>query len=183
MLIPVATFLMDLDEDDMADSYLEFPKYIGQQANTAGTVSVGVQDGDTVRLTATSATIAEGSALSVHGEDDTDYQNTSGFNAIAVIIMNCDNTGAAQRHVKIYSAPTTDSTSSATLLFEIGKADNSVFNANNDSYTTPPLKIQNNHFIVVENVDDSRAGTNNVDIVGSTSSGNLASTTIIERQV
>jgi len=157
-----------VEDEDMSDNYIELERYVGSQQTAKGSVSLGVNDEDTVVRVYTGADIAEGGVLSVHKEDNTDYQNTSGFNAFAVIVLDGRDSGIATRHVKIYSAPTTDSISGATLVFETGQVDNDNFDAGGDYVTTPPLKIQDNHYIVVENVDDSRAGTNNVRTLGVT---------------
>jgi hypothetical protein len=68
--------------------------------------------------------------------------------------------------VKIYSGPTTDSTTSATLLWEIGHTDDVFFDSSNDLLMTSPLTIQFNHYLIVENVDDSRAELNDVTVYG-----------------
>ena len=181
MIGPVILFApLEVDEEDMADSYLDIKRYIGALLNTSGVVSLGVNDKDTVKFASTGAAIAEGSALSVHDESDSDYQNLSGFDAMAVIVLNGNDTGGATRHVKIWSAPTTDSITAATLVFETGDSDNNYFDANLDRLTTPPCRIQDNHFIVVENIDDSRAGTNNVNVIGVVETSE-ASTVIVER--
>ena len=178
--LPTILFQVGEIVDDMADNYITTDRYIGDASIVIGKVDVGVQDGDTVRKFFSGATITEGNALSVHGEDDADYKNTSGFDAIAVIVLIALSGGAATRHVKIYSAPTTDSTAGATLVWETGQTDSPYFDASLDRLTSAPVKIQDDHFIVIENVDDARAGANDVKNFGvepSTSGG-----FVVERQ-
>jgi len=94
-------------------------------------------------------------------------KNTTGNDAFAVLIIIARTGGTEERHVKIYSGPTENSTSGATLLFEVGRDANSgILNAQGEQLTTPVLKIQNNHFLTVENVDDSRAGINDIRFSG-----------------
>ncbi len=171
------------DADDMADSYLTTTKYNGFQVSsvpqTDGTVHVGVQDGDTIVYLAYNSAIAEAAVVSVHTDDDsTSYQNTSGFDAVAVLTL-ATVSGSDEAHVKVYSSPNDNSTSSATLLWEYGNsASSSMFKAAGDLLTSPPLKIQNNHYIVIENVDESRAGDNTIDLYA------RANTSfVVERQV
>lgn len=157
----------------MSDHYMEVPLYVGG-TTTAGQVHLGVQDGDTVKYLIHSADIAEAGVKSLHLPDDsTAYQNTSGFDAQVIILIRGRDTGTQARHIKVYSAPTTDSTSSATEVFDY---DGTNFNASTSLLTTPPLKISNNHYIVIENVDESRVGNNDVDV-------GLFGTIVVERQV
>lgn len=150
----------------MADSYILVERFNGISTIVAGEVSIGKNDVDTVKYANCLANMAEGTILSVPQEGGSDYKNLSGFNTVAVLMVQCANTGVASRHVKIYFSPTTNSSSGATLLWEIGSVDNIFFDASTDSITTSPLTIQNNHFIIVENVDDSRAGLNDISVIG-----------------
>ena len=111
------------------------------------------------------AVLAEGDIHSVHIEDDTtSYQNTSGNPAYTSFSIGTSQAGGAQRHVKIYSSPTDDSATGAILLFEIGTVDTPAFDGPTDSLTVSNLKIENNHYLVVENVDESRVGDNSLKI-------------------
>jgi len=166
-MFPWLVFLKVGDDDDLPDNFITVERYIGTDSSTSvGEFGLGVNDEDSVVYLYAGAVITEGGKLSVHKDDDTDYQNTSGFDAMAIVIIQALDTGAATRHVKLWSAPTTNSTTSATLLVEYGGTDSTHFDASNDLLTMPPVKIQNNHYLVVENVDDSRAGTNNVGVIG-----------------
>jgi len=152
--------------EDVAFSIIETPRYVGSGVTTLGNIYVGVNDNEKTELLYESGSLTEGSVLSVHNDNNVDYKNESGYNAIAILTISADDTGGATRHIKIHSGPTTDSTSGATLLFEFGQQDHNDFDASGDTLTTPPLTIQNNHYIIVENVDDTRTGTNNIKIKG-----------------
>ena len=165
-MIPIVIFpsIIPTSGDGLADSYFSLSRYIGStSASIEGTVEVGVNDIDTVRLLDQSADITEGSVLSVHGDDGANYQNNSGFDAMAVLTLIALSSGTATRHVKIFSHSVAD-TAAGTLVWEMGQQDNVFFDAANDLFTTPPLRIQTGHFINIQNVDDARAGTNNVNI-------------------
>lgn len=113
------------------------------------------------------ASITEGEVKSVHTADDsTAYQNTTGNTAYATLNLRTIDGGQSERHIKIWSGPTADSTTSATLLWEIGKLSTTEYLSQSDvdRITTRTLKIQNNHYLTIENVQESRAGTNNVTI-------------------
>ena len=74
--------------DGMADSYISVVRYVGLSATLGfGYVSIGKNDIDTVEYFINSVDMVEGDVLSVHGDDDTDYKNTSGFDAIAVLVF------------------------------------------------------------------------------------------------
>ena len=166
MIFPWIPFLKEGEDDELPDHFITLPNYDGFSGTekTSGGSSLGVNDADTVKALATNAGLAEGAVGSLHVEDNsTSYQNTSGVTAYAIIIIQCEGAGTATRHVKIYSGPTENSTASATLLFEIGSVTTfGILNATGEKLTTPILKIQDNHFLTVENVDDSRAGANNI---------------------
>lgn len=163
-MIPIVFFPSILPEaDDMADSYFQVARFTGNGSNTAGFISIGVNDEDTVKvLRGTGTDWAEGNIQSLHDQTNTDYQNTSGYDAIAVINITCKNGGGATRHVKIWSGATVNSTSGATLLYEVGGEDTVFFDGLNDTLTVGPLKVQNNHYLTIENVDDSRTGSNDI---------------------
>jgi len=177
----IGFFPLVIVEDDLPDSFISTARFIGFGTGTSGEVSIGVNDEDTVIFPPNTSDQTEGTLDSVNDDDGTVYKNTSGFNAIATILIKATNTGAASRHIKVYSAPTEDSSSGATLVWEYDEQDGINFDADGDLITTPPIKIQNNHFIVVENVDDSRAGTNNLRIMGRNVDPTGATTIIVER--
>ena len=103
----------------------------------------------------------EGDIMSVHTEDDsTSYQNTSGNPAYATVTIVNAPTGVATRHVRIWSSPNDDSIAGATLRYEVGSTDHIGFDEQGESLSFPDVKIENNHYLVVENVDDGRTGTN-----------------------
>lgn len=173
-MIPLVIFPSIIPSDDglagspiTTDHVRELPWFRGNSSaeSTSASIGIGVNDEDTVKILIHSAVITEGSALSIHLEDDsTSYQNTSGADAAAVIIISAVTSGAQTRHIKVWSGPTENSTTSATLEFEIGSAAGFWLNAAGESVTVGPIIIQNNHYITLENVDDSRAGTNNISV-------------------
>jgi len=168
MIFPWIQFLKEGEGVGIANFHM-VPSFngAGSTESNSGGVAIEVKDGDTVKVIKHDD-FTEGTSESVHEQDNsTSYQNTSGSTAICVIIIRCTNSGAEERHFKIYSAPTDNSTASANLVYEFGSEAASTFmDALNDRLTTPPLPISDNHFIVVENVDDSRAGTNNIQLNG-----------------
>lgn len=165
--------------DEMADNYLPVQRYTGTGSTVQDDLSLGVNDEDTVKYLSDSAEITEGSTISVHDDDDTNYQNNSGNDAIVVLRLQNVQVGASTRHVKIYSHSVVD-IAGGTLVFEIGQTDSVFFDANGDNLTTPPMRIQNGHFINVENVDDSRTGTNNLRVIGQ-ANGNSIQSVVVER--
>ena len=107
--------------------------------------------------------LTEGVIASVHTENDsTSYQNTTGNTAIASLVIGAISTGLESRHVKIWSSPNDNSSIGATLLFEIGTTSSFAFDNDGDEISLIDLKIQHNHYLVIENVDEGRAGTNNI---------------------
>lgn len=173
---PVTGIVTIIPEDDdgfpggggiTADHAILVPYYFSSAAAIeGGAIGLGVQDADTPKMLRHRSSITEGSVVSVHTEgDSTSYQNTSGSTAYAAIIILCAGGGTEERHVKVYSSPNDNSTTSATLLFEFGANTGTNFmDANGEKFTTPKLAIQTNHYLVVENVDDSRSGTNNIQV-------------------
>ena len=180
-MFPWIPFLSERGVDDLPDNFISIERFVGSLNISRGDVSIGVNDEDTVKYLHGNIAQAEGDILSVHDDDNTDYKNTTGFDAITVLTINVINTGVATRHIKVYSGPTTDSTSGATLVWEVGQVDNDFYDGDGDAITTPPLKIQNNHFIIVENVDDSRAGTNNFQVTGTIVTGVSVNSIVVER--
>lgn len=166
----------------MADNYISVVRYDGANTTTPqGEVSLGVNDVDTTKLLESPGIMTEGTILSVHDDvTGAAYQNTSGSTALAVLTIQGNSSGVLTRHVKIYSGPTTDSVTGATLLLEVGAVVTGFLNASDNRFTTPPLKIQNNNFIIVENVDDSRAGINNLIVLGGATAGGIFSI-VVER--
>jgi len=155
MVFPVTLFFF-LGED-MPDFWVDYGGVFSKVAETAVITLVPV-----IHIT----DLVEGDIKSVHTEDDsTSYQNTTGNDAVVSFSIQASNAGGtATRHVKVYSSPNNDSTSGATLLFEYGTASSSFFDTAGDNIGLSNLRIQNNHFLVIENVDDSRAGPNHITI-------------------
>jgi hypothetical protein len=181
-LLPVVIFPPPLDDGDgMADSYIAIDRYNGVASTVVGTISVGVNDEDTVKiLNGTSGSvITEGSVISMEDDSGSAYQNTSGFDAIAVITIFATSAGVASRHVKIWSSSSANS-ATGTILFEVGQEDNAFFDASADRLTIGPLKIQNNNYLNIENVDDSRTGSNDI-LILDYHTGAVLSNLVVER--
>ena len=84
-------------------------------------------------------------------DDTTDYQNTSGKTAYVIITFSAG-VQTQKRLVRIFSAPTTNSITSATEVFDsqdvLGA---SSWNSNGNRLTSYVVPIQDNHFIVIQN--------------------------------
>ena len=114
---------------------------------------IGYNRDETVTSLVYNTAIDDAGIQSLHLlNDSTDYQNTSGKTAYAVITVNSQ-TGVTPKKFKIYSAPTINSKSGATLVFDSTTLmqGTTSMNANGEKLTTWLLPIQNNHFIVLEN--------------------------------
>ena len=147
----------------MADSYISVIRFVGSTTGVfSGEVSVGKNDIDSVKVLDGMGDMTEGTVLSVHDDAGAAYQNLSGFNAVAVLRIEARGSGFATRHVRVYSGPTTNDITGATLLWEVGQVDSAFFDLTANVITTSPLTISNNHYLIVENVDDSRTGTNDI---------------------
>lgn len=155
-MIPVV-ITVSVFEDDLPDHWINMGGVFTAVASTATIES---------KILMHNTELSEGDVKSIHMDDDTTaYQNTTGNAAFATLRITATGSGSSTRHIRIYSAPTSDSTSSATLLFEFGTGDTNAFDSSGNTMTVSGLKIQNNHYLVLENVDDSRAGTNDVFVV------------------
>lgn len=159
---------MESGDDDLPDHLISVPYYDGTSSSptTSGGVAIGVNDADTIKSLIHTADIAEGGINSLHTEDDsTSYQNTSGSTAHAVVLVTCVGSGTAERHIKFWSSPNDNSKTSATALYEFGSTTLSIMDATGEVMTIGPLAIQDNHYLVLENIDDSRAGTNSLEVI------------------
>lgn len=148
--------------DGMADNYYPVAKFSGVGSTQGDDVLLGLNDGDTLKTILHITLITDTQTLSVHEDDDaTSYQNTSGFDAMAVLVLNAQGSdGATVRNFKLYSSPNNNSTTSATLVYDFSTfSPAGVFDATNDIYTTPPVKIENNHYVVIENLSGSANST------------------------
>jgi len=146
--------------DDLPDHFEEIVKFEGS-AVQAGVMLLGVNDGDTVLVLRHTADITDTQLRSIHETNDsTSYQNTSGKDAFVILVVVARGAGSATRAFKIYSSPNDNSKTSATEVYEFpsGAAGMTV---SLNQFTTPPLKIQNNHFCVIEN--NSGDGTSDID--------------------
>jgi hypothetical protein len=168
----------------MPNNWLTTTRYRGTSATAQGEVSVGVNDIDTPIFLGGTALLIEGAVLSVHTDADANYQNTSGFDAIAILTFVASQAGSATRHVRVYASDTVD-TADGTLLWEVGATDTEFFDGVQDLLTSPPLRIPDDKFITVVNVDDSRAGDNHLYVVGtltvSHTNAPAASSFVVER--
>jgi hypothetical protein len=114
------------------------------------------------------AEISEGDIQSLHTDDDsTAYQNTSGNAAFANIELTAANASGANRHIKIFSSPTIDSITGATELIEIGQSTAGLLENNGDTMVVKDLRIEPNHYLTIQHIDDSRTGDIRVRVVHS----------------
>jgi hypothetical protein len=105
---------------------------------------------------------------SLHLSDDsTDYQNTSGKVAYAMVTITSDGDSGA-RSAKIYSAPTTDSKTAATEVWDSLNFTAATAWGPSELITSWLVPIQNNHYIVIENTSGATPRDIKVDIVNNT---------------
>lgn len=136
--------------DDMADNYYPFPIFVG------GTQSVevnriGYARNDTLKRVVHSGDIDDGDTLSLHLPDDTTaYQNNSGKIAYAIVTFIAASLSGA-RSIKIYSAPTSDSVTGATEVWNSDDHTVNSWSATNSLFTSVLVEIQDSHYIVIEN--------------------------------
>ena len=152
----------------LADHAIVIPYHDGRSTTTDGSpgVVIGINNTDSPpKSIRHGAVITEGSTKTIHLEDDsTAYQNTSGFTATAGIVLKAASSGTEERHVRIRASNTVD-TADGTILFEIGStAGTGMLDANNKSLSIGPLFIPTGKYLTIENVDDSRAGANDVNV-------------------
>ena len=152
-------------EDDDVSSLITLPYYNGGTVvvNTGSSVSLKVPDDSTPKAILHTTEITEGSAVSLHTDDDsTSYQNSATGKAGAIFIIECRGTGTEPRHIKVYSSPT-DNSATGTVVFDYDGDGKGNFNSSTEELTVLiPNSIAANHYIVIENVDESRAGVNNI---------------------
>ncbi len=134
--------------DDLPDHFEVIDRFVG--GTTAdGQFFLGIKDGDSVKILVHTTDIQDTQLRSVHLSDDsTSYQNNSGKDAFAIIKLTARDSGTGSRAFKIYSSPNDNSKTSATEVYDFDG--NTGFNNTSEDWTTPPLKIQNTHFCVVE---------------------------------
>jgi hypothetical protein len=73
--------------DGIADRYISVQRYIGSTSSISGEVGLGKNDVDTAKTLDDMGTMTEGTILSVYNPDGKDYQNTTSFNASAVLTL------------------------------------------------------------------------------------------------
>jgi hypothetical protein len=134
--------------DDMADNYVELAKSNGTFSSL---LRIGYSKTEKITQILYTDNIFQGEIKSMHFNDNsTSYRNLSGTNArfyltVRAIVI------ADPRIIKIYSSPTDDSISGATLLQTLDDSTGYDFNAINDTVSSDELIVQNNHYIVLEN--------------------------------
>jgi len=145
--IPVPTV-----DDDMAENYYLFPRYINSTVPLEYQ-RIGHNRADNLVKLTHNTLFDHGTAVSLHLTDDTtDYQNTTGRTVYAIITVNAA-TDSGGRAYKIYSAPTTDSIVGATEVYDSTewRTNTNNFDSSADRWTSVLVPIQNTHYIVVEN--------------------------------
>jgi len=138
--------------DDMADNYYDFAVYLGGSA-IADQQKIGYSRDDKLVALVHATTFDDTVLKSLHlGDDSTDYQNTTGKTVYVIVTVSVLSAGG-DRAYKIWSAPTTDSKTAATEVFDSDDIDTGAngFDATGDKLTSFLVPIQDNHFIVIEN--------------------------------
>lgn len=143
--------------DGLADNYLTYIRFV-KSTSVAVQVQrdqIGYNRDDVVVLLQHNASILlnETKSLFLGGFTSTAYQNTSGNTAFVIVSGNIAGTGVNARF-KLYSAPTTDSKAGATEVFDSDDIVSS-WNAVSSRTTSFLVPIQDNHFIVFENLSVS----------------------------
>lgn len=158
----VSVDISQLDTEDLADNYLLFGMFRGGNLPSE-TDRIGYNRGDTIKKLVHASTFDNGVAVSIHESDDsTDYKNTSGKTAYFIVTVNAG-TNSGERSFKIWSGPTTDTTTGATQVFDLAdvKSANGFF-AISDKYTSYLVPISNNHFAILENTSGAASRELNV---------------------
>ena len=114
------------------------------------TTFIGLNDADTRILLVNETVLSQNVPKSILLSDDsTVYQNTTGQDAFASIIVEMSGADGASAAWEAYSAPTSNSIAGATKVFENLGGMSGVLDANGQTQTATPLKISNGHFIVI----------------------------------
>ena len=140
--------------DDMADSYISLPYFRGNgTVEPSGSISLGVNDIDTVKPLIHDADISIGAGNSIHEADDsTSYQNNSGKDAFVIMILQVGATVTDVASYKIWDSPT-NNTATGTVRFDTqGAFLANQMNAVGQRITLGPFKISPNNFCVINPV-------------------------------
>jgi len=140
----------------LADNYYLFRHFL--QTNAADPDEferIGYNRDDVLVAVQHDAGINNATPRSLHsGSSTTSYQNTTGRTVYAIITVVIGNPNTNPRW-KIFSAPTNDSIASATEVFDSDNTINILSNNSSDRLTSFLVPIQNNHFIVLQNLDSN----------------------------
>lgn len=145
--------------DGMADFYLNFPHfYTNNTITVVDRDDIGYNKGD--KLIYVQRFIASSGIFSLEKVGGTvDYQNLTGADVYVILTVEAGNPNESAAF-RVYSAPTTNSVSGATEVFD--SADHAGnFGDGGDQLTTNIFIISNNHFIVLENLATTRGITVN----------------------
>jgi len=151
--LPEILFTVGVVGDGLSDTYLDWLSFMGGNPGLTYNTQVGYNKGDNLVPLVHNTKFDNGVVVSLHELDDsTNYKNTTGKTVYVIInIIAIDDAGT--RACKVYSGPTADSKTGATLLFDSTKyiPDDAIWNASQEKITTFVLAIQNNHFVNIEN--------------------------------
>jgi len=140
--------------DEMSDYYILTSIYDGVSSTVKRTDRFGFNRGEVIKRLTHTALIDDTESQSLHLVDDsTSYKNVSGSIAYAVVTVKVSGTPAPKRKFKIYSSPT-DNTPAGAPIFDSENfvlASNDFDNAG-DKSTAYLLPIQDDHFIILENL-------------------------------
>lgn len=164
-IVIVPSTLAATDRDELADNYILFSMY--PASGTPTVARIGYNRDETVVHLVHATAFDDTATESLHVKDDsTSYQNTTGKTAYAIITVNASTQTGVERDFKVHSAPTDNSKTAATLLYDTTNFIGS-WATINTRVTTPLLAIADNHFIVIENT--SGASSRNLSVPASNS--------------
>lgn len=141
-MIPLVIFPSIIEEEDLADNYLEVPRYL-YNSTGEGQVLLGQKRGERVfNLKLNSTSISAGTVESLFDVNTAVvYQATN--DGYFCLVLSAGGTGALT--AEVYEGPTQNSTVSATLLYT------AKFTTTNTRFTTPVLKVTAGNYITVKN--------------------------------
>ena len=149
--------------DNLADNYILFSMYIGSTSSSRND-QIGYNRGETVKKLVFNTNFDDTVTNSLHlADDSTDYQNTSGKTAYAIVTVNAA-VNSGDRAFKIWSAPTTNSKTAAIEVYD--SADwahtSTGFDGSSDKFSSVLVPITVNHFVVIENTSGTSSRNINV---------------------
>ena len=164
--------------DDLADNYYLFKHWL--EATNSDNFNqferIGYNRDDNLVVLQHPTDILPATPRSLHsGSSTTSYQNTTGRTVYAIVTVTAGNPNTNPRW-KLFSAPTNDSIAAATEVFDSDNIINILSTIFSDRLTSLLVPIQDNHFIVLQNLDSNVAGI----ITVNTPDGNNVNGLVVE---